>query len=184
MLHMNHYTYTATLTQIWSEAVEKYKAGQRGHDTFFSDEQLAFLASVGLKSIEVYDYAEDFCGRDEPDLATFVAVHDIRRAYFLEVQKGVASNHEIDMDALPPKADEVEGIGWLPRILPKARAKLQGEAPTDLMYGCGGDRRFFKENNIHPAEFLRLVWENFENDQAIIDWVKARRSTAPQPAEV
>lgn len=47
--------------------------------------------------------------------------------------------------------------------------------PPELMYGCGGDRRFLKENNIHPAEFLRLVWSKFDDDQAIADWVAERR---------
>ena len=35
----------------------------------------------------------------------------------------------------------IDGIAWLPRILVKARLKLRGEMPADLMYGCGGDRQ-------------------------------------------
>ena len=42
------------------------------------------------------------------------------------------------------------------------------------MYCCGGDRRFFKANDILPAEFLSLVWRNEANDQAIIDWAAKR----------
>jgi hypothetical protein len=70
----------------------------------------------------------------------------------------------------------VDGIVWLPRILPKTRAKLRGELPASMMYGCGGDRRFFKENDILPAEFLALVWRAADDDGAIIAWVKARRA--------
>jgi hypothetical protein len=58
--------------------------------------------------------------------------------------------------------------------MPKARAKLRGELPTSLMYGCGGDRRFFKQHDIHPAEFLQVVWHCGDNDKAIIDWVEKR----------
>jgi hypothetical protein len=43
------------------------------------------------------------------------------------------------------------------------------------MYGCGGDRRFFKANNIHPAEFLRAVWAYEDEPEKLIDWVTARR---------
>ena len=28
----------------------------------------------------------------------------------------------------------------------------------DIMFGCGGDRAFLSEHNIHPADFLREVW--------------------------
>ena len=45
------------------------------------------------------------------------------------------------------------------------------------MYACGGDRRFFKQHDILPAEFLSLVWRNENNDAAIVDWV-VRRSVA------
>ncbi len=79
------------------------------------------------------------------------------------------------MAALPPKDEQVDGIGWLPRILPKAEAKLRGEMPPDLMYGCGGDRKFFRTNSINPAELLRQVWQAKGDKQAVIDWVKKTR---------
>ena len=60
--------------------------------------------------------------------------------------------------------------------LPKARAKLRGELPPSLMYSCGGDRRFFKEHDILPAEFLNLVWR-LDSDEAIVDWVLRRKAT-------
>jgi len=44
------------------------------------------------------------------------------------------------------------------------------------MYSCGGDRAFFQEHNIHPAEFLSLVWRNENNDAAIVDWVLHRQT--------
>jgi hypothetical protein len=42
------------------------------------------------------------------------------------------------------------------------------------MYCCGGDRRFFKEHDILPSEFLGVVWRNGDRDEATIDWVVAR----------
>ena len=44
------------------------------------------------------------------------------------------------------------------------------------MYGCGGDRRFFKENGIHPAEFLRAAWAYEDAESKLIDWVVARKA--------
>ncbi len=178
---MDHYYYTNHLARIWSEGVDKYKSGHQTPDGFLSQDDLNFLASIGLGIMDVFDYAEDFCDQGEPDFATFIAVHDIRRAYFLEVQLGQASETRLDVTTLPAKDESIEGIEWLPRILPKARAKLRGEMPPEIMYGCGGDRRFFKTNNIHPAELLRKVWEHGEADQPIIDWVVQRAEPQLQP---
>jgi len=88
----------------------------------------------------------------------------------------VSSGKIADADTWPDKTAAVKGIEWLPRILPKVRAKLRGELPASMMYCCGGDRRFFKTNNIHPAEFLNLAWRHIDDDNAIIDWVAARAS--------
>ena len=82
----------------------------------------------------------------------------------------------LDQAKLPGKAEAVKGITWLPRLIPKAKAKLRGELPASLMYSCGGDRAFFKQHDILPAEFLSLVWRNENNDGAIVDWV-VKRST-------
>ncbi len=110
----------------------------------------------------------------EPGYDQALAIELVRRDYFLNVQRGVASSVVADPDGWPGKGEAVEGIEWLPRILPKARAKLRGELPASMMYGCGGDRRFFKTHDILPAEFLALVWRHEGDDAAIIAWVVAR----------
>jgi hypothetical protein len=102
----------------------------------------------------------------------------VRRAYFMIEQNGVASKTVISMDDLPAKRDEVDGIAWLPRLIDKARAKLRGEMPADLMYGCGGDRPFLREMNMELSEFLLLVWQCGDDNRKIIDYVKKRRDSA------
>ena len=69
------------------------------------------------------------------------------------------------------------GIRWLPRIIQKARAKLRGEMPPELMYGCGGDRPFLEGVHFGLAEFLRLVWESGDDTRRVVDEVvrRARR---------
>lgn len=173
---MEPYTYQQTLKSIWEAAVAKYKKGTTSPENFFDEATLAELASIGLNTMDVFDYAEDFVTSGEPDFETFLMVSEARRDYFLTVQNGQPSEQTIASDALPPKDAEIKGIVWLPRIMPKAIGKLKGELPPETMYGCGGDRRFFKDNGIHPAEFLRAAWA-YENDESkLIDWVVARQS--------
>ena len=174
---MDHYTYQKTLKTIWEGAVAKYEAGNREPDSYFDEGTQAELASVGLNTMDVYDYAEDFVTRDEPDFETFLLVSAARRDYFLTVQEGKPSSQVIASEALPSKDAEIKGIVWLPRIMPKAYAKLKGELPVETMYGCGGDRNFFKSNNIHPADFLRAAWAYEDDEPKLIDWVVAHKSS-------
>jgi hypothetical protein len=177
----NHYAYQSELKAIWQKAVELYTAGNRESASYFAPNELAFLQSIGHSAQEVFDFAEDWVKSGEPDLETFLLIAAQRRDYFLHNMQGQTSSTIVDTPDLPPKTDSVEGIEWLPRIVPKARAKLRGEMSDDLMYCCGGDRRFFKQNNLHPAEFLAFVSHHFNDDKAIIDFVVQRaKSDRPQ----
>ena len=173
-----HTSFQSELKAIWNKATAQYAEGQRDSSTYFDAAETAFLAGIGHSAQEVYDFAEDWVKAGEPDFETFLLIAAQRRHYFLNRMNGAASATIVDTGDLPPKTDGVEGIEWLPRIIPKARAKLRGEMSPDLMYGCGGDRRFFKEHQIHPAEFLAVVADHFDDDKAIIDFVVRRSKTA------
>jgi len=168
------YQYHLKLRAIWDHAVARYQAGDRDESVYFDTEQREFLRSIGATPREVFDFAEDYVVGGDPDYETFALVTDKRRSFFLQVQNGVASTHVVMNDELPPKDAGVRGITWLPRILDKAKIKLRGEMNPDLMYGCGGDRKFLKSVDMHPAEFLALVERNLDNDEAVIDFVAAR----------
>jgi hypothetical protein len=174
---MKHYDFPSQFRALYDHAVALYAKGQRGADTFFDAGQLAWLAANGLTAQNLYDYAEDHNGYGEPGYDNALAIELVRRDYFLNAQSGCPSTTVLDPDKMPAKTDAVRGIEWLPRIIPKAKAKLRGELPASLMYCCGGDRRFLKAHDILPAEFLTLVWRHENNDAAIIDWV-ARHSAA------
>ncbi|MGA2444950.1 MAG: DUF5069 domain-containing protein [Opitutaceae bacterium] len=174
---MKHYDFAEKLHALWEKAGRLYAQGRRGADTYFTADELAFLAANGLTAQYLYDYAEDFTSGGEPTWNTALAIELVRRDYFLNAQDGKASAAVLDEAKMPAKTDTVRGIEWLPRIIPKTKAKLRGELPPSLMYCCGGDRKFFKAHDIHPAEFLSLVWRHEHNDDAIIDWV-VRRSAA------
>ncbi len=173
---MKHYDFAEKLRPLWAKACALYAQGRRGADTYFTPDETAWLAANGLTPQHLYDYAEDFTSGGEPTWETALAIELVRRDYFLNAQSGRASAAVLEEARLPAKDAAVRGIEGLPRIIPKARAKRRGELPASLRYCCGGDRRFFKAHDIHPAEFLSLIWRHERNDDAVVDWVAKRHA--------
>ncbi len=172
---MKHYEFAEKFRGVYDQAVALYGKGGREAGKYFTPGEKAWLAANGITAQHLYDYAEDHHNGGEPGYDNALTIEAVRRDYFLNVQGGRASSVVLDEDALPAKTDAVQGIEWLPRIIPKAKAKLRGELPASLMFCCGGDRRFFREHDILPAEFLSLIWRHERDDAAIVAWV-ARRS--------
>lgn len=175
-MSLSHYTFTQEFRSIYDHAAKLYATGRRDATTYFDASQSAWLAANGITAQHIYDYAEDQNNAGEPGYDIALGIELVRRDYFLNVQESCPSATLLNPDSLPAKTDAIAGIEWLPRIIPKARAKLRGELPTSMMYCCGGDRRFFKKHDILPAEFLSLIWRAGDNDQQIIDWVLRRAS--------
>jgi len=167
--------WTQSLRAIYDKALSSYRNGDRDPEAFFTREDKAFLESIGLRPINIYDFAEDFASSGEPDWDTALLIMAVRRDFFLYVQRGKLSDDEISEDDLPPKKEEMDGIPWLPRIIRKARCFLHGNLCHDIMYCCGGDRKFLREHEIHPADFLRFVWSAGDDDQKILEFVKNPR---------
>jgi len=164
--------WTQNLRLIYDKAVKSYQDGNRDLASYFSDAEKLFLATIGLKPINVYDYAEDFVKYGEPDWDTFLLIAAARRDYFLYEQQGMPSSGEIDESELPPNTADLEGVTWLPRIIRKAKCFLHGDLCHDIMYGCSGDRRFLREHNLHPADFLRAVWASHGDEQKVLAFVR------------
>jgi Domain of unknown function (DUF5069) len=163
--------WTRNLRAVYDKATSLYRDGKRDDATYFSDDEKDFLASIGLRPINVYDYVEDFVTSGEPDWETFLLIAAARRDHFLFEQKGLANPEEIRPDQLPPKRATLDGIPWLPRIIQKARCFLEGALCHDIMYCCGGDRHFLREHGLHPADFLRAVATAKDDDQKILSFV-------------
>jgi len=173
-----NYDWVEKFHQCYIKAMAKYQKGNRRPATYFNAGETAFLASIGCTAQELYDFAEDWCTTQELSFATVVLITSVRRDFFRVVQKGKRSRRTISTADLPAKDAEVDGFVWLPRIIAKARAKLRGEMPPDLMFGCGGDRPFLKKVDIHPADFLREVWAARDDDRKIIEYVKKHVAAA------
>jgi hypothetical protein len=169
-------TWQPVFTQLFHTATERYRAGHQQAAGLVDDEGRQFLDSIGYTEQEFFDFVEDFAKGGEPTLETALAIAAVRREYFLQEQHGKRSTKTIVMADLPSKDATIEGIGWLPRILPKAEAKLRGEMPPELMYGCGGDRKFFRTNGIDPSEFLRQVWKANGRNEDVVAWVKKTKT--------
>ena len=172
-------TWEQRFSKLFHAAVDKYRGGHEKAAGLVDDKGRKFLGSIGYSEQEFFDFVEDFARGGEPSLETAVQIATVRRDYFLKVQNGAQSLTRISMDNLPPKDAEVDGIRWLPRLIPKAEAKLRGEMPPDLMYGCGGDRKFFSSHQIDPAEFLQQVWKARGNHSQVVEWVKANSKAQP-----
>jgi hypothetical protein len=175
---MKHYDYQVQLKEIWTQAVALYTEGRRNSNTYFNEEKRDFLQSIGVSAQEVYDFAEDFVTAGEPDFTTFALVHDIRRSYFTEVENGQSTQKAVEASSYPEPSASGNGIPYLPRITEKARTKLTGELNPDIMYNCSNDRRFLKTHDIHPAEFLRKVWDTDADLDQLSSWIYNRSDVA------
>jgi Domain of unknown function (DUF5069) len=163
---------------IFDEGIAAWKTGRKSPDTMFDTDAVAFLKTIGCSAQELFDFVDDNQRYGEPDFATTLAVTALRRDYFLNVLHGKPTGHIASMGDLPPKTEAVDGIAWLPRLIVKARLKLRGEMPADLMYGCAGDRPFLSEMKTDLPSFLKLVWDSGNDDRRIIDTVKKQAGRA------
>ncbi len=173
---MIDYSWNERFLDLFNRCREQYQRGNTNFNSWYSEEDLSFLRGIGCKPHELFDFVEDH----GPDMSasTALLVAAVRRSYFLQVQGGKPSRLEIHREQFPPKPEALAGVPWLPRIIAKARAKLRGEMPHDIMYGCGGDRAFLTKFDIPPADFLQVVWNAGEDDQKIVDYVKSRKAVA------
>jgi len=162
--------------EIFSMACERYDSGKHSVWDCFRPLDVDWLAKQGCTAQELFDFVEDFCRYGEPDFETALEVAAIRREFFLTVLNGEWPG-ELPSATLPPKAQEVDGIAWLPRLIEKARRKLRGQMDADLMYGCGGDRSFFARTGIPAGEFLQKMWDCGEDAQEMVRFVKSRTAT-------
>lgn len=155
---MTAYNWESAFLELFERVLQRYRSGRFDPDRDFAAGDLAFLRSIGYQTREFFDFVEDYADGGEPSPASAVLVAAVRRDFFRTVQKGVPSQNRVDPGELPSRNAQLEGIPWLPRIIVKAEAKLRGELDPDIMYGCGGDRAFLREHDVHPADFLRMVW--------------------------
>ena len=166
---MHNYNWTAQFKALYQKSLDRYGAGHRDPQTLFTPEENAFLEGIGARPMEMIDFAEDAAGIN---WETALLIAAVRRDYLWVMQRGIASPRRFTMADFPPKDAELDGIPWLPRLILKAKCRLRGEMPEDMMYCCAGDRRFFQKFNIHPADFLRFTWAVDGNEARTLAYLR------------
>jgi len=164
--------WATTFQVVYDRAVIRYRSGARDANTSFPEEDAKFLLSIGCTPHEIHDFVEDWCDDGVPTFQTVLRITVIQRDYFLHELKGQAASTKADSSSFPERDAELGGHRWLPRIIAKARAKLRGELPLELMYSCGADRQFLKTTGLKAPEFLETVRAAGNDDQKILAYVQ------------
>jgi hypothetical protein len=154
--------------KVFENATMRYRAGEREADHLVHPKEADFLVSIGSAPHELYDYVEDWCEVGEPPFETVLGIAAVRYEYFVAVQRRTRSLQVLSADSFPSGAARLGGFPWLPRIIAKARAKLRGELPRELMYGCGADRPFLQSVGLTLTVFLQTVWEAGDDDREVL----------------
>ncbi len=169
---MHAHSWEQQFREVHARGLAAWHTGRRSPATMFGDDDVAFLNSIGCSAQELFDFIDDLEDWGEPELETVLEVQAVRRDYFESVMARQSTGRIVPMSSLPPKSAAVDNISWLPRLIAKARLKLRGEMPPELMYGCGGDRPFLRRMRTTLPAFLKLVWECGDDDRKIVDSVK------------
>lgn len=169
---MTNFAWETAFRDLFDRCVERYRSGDKDFANYYSAGDSALLNAIGYKPRELFDFVEDYCDENTPSPESALLVAAVRRDFFHVIQSRASSSAEVTPDQLPAKDSELDGFTWLPRIITKARAKLRGELHPDVMYGCGGDRAFLSRHDIHPADFLRMVWAAGDDDAKIAAYVR------------
>ena len=121
--------------EIFDTGVQRRKEGCNEPGAMFGPDEGAFLESIGCSAQEMFDFCDDYVGWDDVIYEHVEALQAVRYEHFVQELDSQPASHRMEMDEFPAKTDEVEGVAWLPRLIVKARAKLAGQLPADLMYG-------------------------------------------------
>ncbi|MFN0128891.1 MAG: hypothetical protein ACKV19_19645 [Verrucomicrobiales bacterium] len=176
---MTRFTWQDPFLALFDRCLARYRAGEADWTTYYSEADLGFLASIGYQPREFFDFVEDYGDGAPLPAAAALLVASARRDYFLVVQGGRASGTFLPADRLPAKSDASLGSRpYFARLLKKARLKLRGELDPEIMFGCGGDRNFLMECDIHPADFLRHVWAAGDDDAKVVAMVESALHSA------
>ena len=120
---------------LFYRGVERYQKGRRSPETMFEDDEPTFLESIGCSTQEMFDFCDDYIRWGDVIYEHVEEVQAVRLDYFANDLKSQPAARRMEMGEFPAKTDEIAGIVWLPRLIVKARAKLEGALPADLMYG-------------------------------------------------
>src|SRR5688500_642610 len=94
----------AQFRNVWDRGVAAWEAGRKSAKTMFSDEDAAFLATIGCTTQELFDFVDDHLRYGDFGSDMVLAVTEIRLRYFLEVMHGKPTGRIVPMKELPAKS--------------------------------------------------------------------------------
>lgn len=145
-------------------------AGERTPARIFSEADREFLRLIGSKPQEIFNACDDLLNNGAPAYAEILRLHEIRRDYFLHVQGG--KTPPLKTDYRPAEAT-LGDIAGLPRVIDKARAKLEGRLADDLFFPCSQSRAVLRELGIGCVEFFELI-RDCPTDEAVLAAIRHR----------
>jgi hypothetical protein len=164
---------TETLVRLHAEACNAYQRGSREPSKLIGSDDLRLLHRFGIDAQFLYDCVDDLARYGEPDGKTFLALADIRSAYFHDVLHSAPPPPVVNECELPPKSEAFDGIAWLPRIIRKARCFLDGCLCPEIMYGCAGDRAFLAKHGKTLPAFLKQVRDTKGDPAQLASFLRA-----------
>ena len=120
---------------LFFKGVERHKQGRQSPEGMFEGDEPNFLESIGCSTQQMFDFCDDYLRWGDVIYEQVEELQAVRYEHFVNELNSQPANHPMEMDEFPAKDAELEGIAWLPRLILKARAKLAGNLPADLMYG-------------------------------------------------
>ena len=121
--------------ELFFAGVDRQQHGGQSPATMFEPDEVEFLESIGCTAQELFDFADDYVHCGDVNYDDVEAIQSMRFDFFKNHLNAQPASQAMSMDEFPTKSAEVDGIPWLPRLIVKARAKLRGDLPADLMYG-------------------------------------------------
>ena len=109
-----NYQWDSTFVELFERCLERYRSGDEDFNGYYTEDDIAFLKSIGYKPRELFDFVEDLGDGGVPTLTTALMIASVRRDYFHVMMKGEASSHEIKPDELPGKEEGLEGLRLAP----------------------------------------------------------------------
>ena len=147
---------------LFCDGVERFHHNPNAApDSFFTQDEQIFISSIGSQAREIYGYIAEYAMRGIPSPSTVLLITTVRRHYFMTTQRGMMSSTDLVTEADLAGENEVfHDVPYLLRLMQKAEAKLSGRLSPEIMYFDAKDRACLKQcGNIHPADFLNLVWQ-------------------------
>ena len=130
-----HENWRQQFHELFFTGVKRYEAGRHSPESMFETKDTIFLESIGCSALEMFDFCDDYVRWGDVIYEHIEEIQAVRLDHFQNTLNNIPAERHMSMDEFPAKTDEVEGIAWLPRLIVKARAKLAGSLPADLMYG-------------------------------------------------